>query len=266
MTNSEIMNVSTGNSAVMSHTLLKRIPVNYTPGAAIMYGARVLYSTAKTVRDNDMKVFLCILKAYTDNKFEAIEKAKNTDYTLSLDVGTPTNFTDFKINTKEISRLAYNGDTRTRAKRLLDSMERMAGVKIHLIDEKGRKQGFVQLVSGAILSADRKTMSVGINKDFLKDMSREIIQYNFPKMLGLQGINFRLYIALQQRKYHMGKGKYGYTNIDHEELKNILNIHNVNAKSKIQDAFKEIGINFMLHPNGKWHYPKVEKIAKNDEL
>ena len=43
----ENMNIGQGSSAVMSHTLLKRIPVNYTPGTEIMYGDKILYTTGK---------------------------------------------------------------------------------------------------------------------------------------------------------------------------------------------------------------------------
>lgn len=255
-----VMNIGQGSSAVMSHTLIKRIPVNYAPGTQISYGNVMLYDTAKTVRDNHMKVFFCILKAYTDNKYEAIQEAKDINYNLSLDTGAPSNFTDFRIDTKEVSSYAYPNDTRTRPKRLLEAMEAMAGLKIYLIDEKGRKQGFVQLVSQAKLSVDRKTMTVGINKDFLKDMSREIIQYNFSKMLQLQGLEFRLYIAMQQRKYMIKRGKYGYANIEHTELMNVLNIHDREAKYRISEAFQKIGINFELGSNGKWHYPVKKQV------
>ena len=265
MSDNMIMKLGGGRSAVISHTLVKRIPVNYPRGTGIMYGDVMLFDASKTIRDNHLKVFFCILKAYTDNKYDAIVKAKNIDYTLSLDTDVPSNFTDFNVDTKEISSYAYPNDTRTRPKRILEAMEAMAGLKIYLIDEKGDKQGFVQLVSQARLSVDRKTMSVGINKDFLKDMSRQIIQYDFPTMLQLQGLDFRLYIAMQQRKYGRSKQKYAYTNVDHQELLQILNLHDREAKYRIAQAFQNIGLNFVLGSNDKWFYP-TKKLEESHEL
>ncbi len=252
------MSVGDGNSAVMSHTLLKRIPVNYTPGTEIMYGDRMLYTTGKTIRDADMKVFLCILKAYTDNKHDALVKAKNSPTVeISLDS------TIFNVHVAEISTLAYK--QRARGTRLVQSLERLAEMKIHLLDDNGDMMGFVQLVGGAKLSKDRKMLEVAMNKSFLKDMAKTVVQYNFPKMLELKNLDFRLYIAMQQRKYMIKKGRYGYANIGHNELLDILNMHTRNAKSKIQESFQNIGINFVLGTDNKWHYPKAKTI-KNVEL
>ena len=81
----------------------------------------------------------------------------------------------------------------------------------------------------------------------------------------LKNLDFRLYIAMQQRKYMIKKGRYGYANIAHSELLEILNMHTRNAKSKIQESFQNIGINFVLGIDNKWHYPKTKTI-KNTEL
>ena len=254
----ENMNIGQGSSAVMSHTLLKRIPVNYTPGTEIMYGGKMLYTTGKTIRDADMKVFLCILKAYTDNKHDALVKAKDIpNVEISLDS------TIFNVSVAEISTLAYR--QRARGTRLVQSLERFSEMKIHLLDDNGEMMGFVQLVSGAKLSKDKKTLEVAMNKSFFKDMAKTVVQYNFTKMLELKNLDFRLYIAMQQRKYMIKKGRFGYANIGHNELLDILNMHTRNAKSKIQESFQKIGINFVLGTNNKWHYPKAKTI-KNVEL
>lgn len=253
------MVIGEGNSAVLSHTLIKRIPVNYTPGTSIQYGNKILFVTGRTLRPADMKVFFCVLKAYTDNKHDALQSIRGTPIT-EIDISS----TVFAVDVAEISKLAYG--TRARGTRLVQSLERMTEMKIHLLNDKSEMMGFVQLVSGAKLSKDRKTLEVAMNKSFLKDMAREMIQYDFPKMLSLNGRAFVLYIAVQQYKYKISEGKYGYTYIPHEELCNIMNIHGKNAKYDIAKTFKEIGINFVLHSNGKWHYPKAKIISKKDGL
>ncbi len=252
------MGLGEGDSAVMSHTLINRIPVNYSPGTEIMYGEHMLYTTGKTVRDADMKVFLCILKAYTDNKHDTLVKAKKRP-TVEISLDSII----FNVSVAEISTLAYK--QRARGKRLVQSLERLAEMKIHLLDDKGDMMGFVQLVGGSKLSKDRKTLEVAMNKSFLKDMAKTLVQYNFPKMLELKNLDFRLYIAMQQRKYMFKNGRYAYTNIDHDELLAVLNTNPKNAKSKIKKAFQSIGIDFVLGTNNKWHYPKV-KTVKNTEL
>lgn len=259
MSDNPIMKVGSGNSAVMSHTLIKRIPVNYTPGTKILYGGRMLYTTGETVRPADMKVFFCALKAYTDNKYDAIQSAKK----ISIDE-IDMDSTVFSIDVAEISRLAYG--TRARGARLIQSLKRMTELSIHLLGDNGEMMGFIQLISGAQLSKDKKTIRVAMNKSFIKDMAKQMIQYDFPTMLSLQGRVFTLYVAIQQYKRPLGKGKYGYTYIPHEELCNILNEHGKNAKYRIAKTFQEIGINFVLGTNGKWFYPSVKKVSKNDEL
>ncbi len=268
MSEAPTMTIGEGNSAVMSHTLVKRIPVNYTPGAQVMYGNVMLYDVPKTIRDNDMKVFLCILKAYTDNKHKAMTNLKDKYEELSLK-SSPLDFTGFTVDTRDISRAVYPDGNRKRATRLMESLRRMAGIKIYLVDGKGEKMGFVQLVSGAQLSTDKNSITVGINKDFLIDMSKVMIQYSFKKMTSLYGLDFRLFIAMQQRKYLIRKGRYGYTNIENQELMDVLNIHSVNAKYRIAEAFQNIGINFVLGRNNKWFYPKnkiVEEVIDNSKF
>ncbi len=250
---SAIIRTNDGSSAVMSHTLIKRIPVNYTPGTEIMYNEKMLFTTGRTIRDNDMKVFFCALKTYTDNKYDALQELIDE----SVDE-IDTKSTSFEISVAEMSNLIYNRGGR--AKRIIESLERMSEMKIHLLSDTGENMGFVNLITGAILSKDRKTIEIGMNKSFLHDMIRNRIQYNFPKMLSLGGINFRLYIAMQQRKYLDKKTKkYKYTNVEHDELQDILNIHHKNAKYAIADAFKEIGINFILDKNNKWFYDRTQK-------
>ena len=247
------MNMGENDGAIISHTLIKRIPVNYESGTAIEYEGKMLFSTGRTVRDNDMKVFLTVLKAYTDNRHDILREIKESK---PLTGAVSTKAASFTISVAEVSNAIYKRGGR--GTRLIESLERMSEMKIHLLDGKGNKMGFVSLVTGAILSKDRKTIEIGMNQSFLEDMAKTMLQYNFPKMLELQGINFRLYIAMQQHKYHKGKGIYGYTYVDHHELCRTLNLRDRNAKAKIAEAFQNIDINYKLRGDGKWFYPKKE--------
>lgn len=262
--NVPLMKIGTGASAIMSHTLIKRIPVNYTPGTKIMFGERLLYETGRTISDGDEKTFYCILKAYTDNKFDQLNTIKKniksgTRMVNDLDIDTAV----FDVDVKQISGLAYGKSQRARADRLLESMEKMSELKIYLLSTNGEVMGFVNLVSGAQLSKDKKTLQIAMNKSFLIDIAKEMIQYNFPKMLSLKGRAFRLYVSLQQKKYYNPKTKrYGYGEINHQELCDIMNLHDRRAKYQIAEAFKEIGLKFSLRPNGNWCMDKLPSKEK----
>jgi hypothetical protein len=251
---SDVLTMNNGSTAIVHSDVLELTPIGYPDGASIRYGNKLLYQATKTIRDADMRVFLCILKAYTDNRYDAIVRTKEEASITSVD---SFEVASFRVDVSQISNIAYG--QRARGTRLLEAMERIAGLKIHLLNDKGEAVGFVNIVAGVELSKDRKSLKIGINKRFLIDMSKKLVSYNFDKLISLNGLDFRLYMVMQGRKYKSGKNKYCYTNIDDKRLRLALNSDNPNTKAKIAKSFENIGINFTLGNNGKWDYPQ-----KND--
>ena len=256
---SKTYNINTGSSGIIDKSLLSVMPCGHKPNSQFYWKSTLMYEIVRTINDADIAAFLCVVKAYTDNKFDALSKGTGQTFHLADVVEHNEEDKDlavsvFSVYVSEVSRLAYN--RRASSKMLLESLERISSLNIHLLDDKLRSRGFIKLINAAVLSDDKKTVRVSINRQVLKSLAANKLQYNFDKMLQLKGLAKRLYLVMQNRKYKAGKGKYRYTNIDDAELRLAMNHNNKDTKKIFERLFKEIGIKFVLGRNGKWFYPE----------
>lgn len=239
---------SEGSRAIVGRGLIEYIPVASKPGTLVMAGNEIMFEFKHTVRDADVKVLLCAVKAYTDNHFDAIQSAKGLDPKEYA----ATEVASIHLDVAQLSRLAYN--ERAKGVRLTESIDRWKGVNIHLM-HNGESRGSVSICSGAVLSKDRKTIELGLNKRLIVDMANKMLVYNFDEMLSHKGIAHRAFMGMQMHKHRIGKNKSGYHRVEDKKWRKQLSLNNdPNAKHKIEKAFKDIGIDFKLHPNGFWDW------------
>lgn len=243
--------INGGVSAVAPRSILTMMPVGYPAGTKVYWQGTIMYEMVNKISDADIRVFMCALKAFTDNDYDKITKSK--DYNdIQCGKISAGHSTSFNVSVKELSLVAHN--ERSRPEKVVKSLSNIAGLQIHLLNEKLASKGFAVLVTGAVLSEDKKTIEVSINTRFLVDMAKNLVQYNFVKMLSFKGLDQRLYMVMQARKFSSGKGKYGYHCINDDDLRIALNSDSKNSKYAIAKSFKNIGINFVLG-RGRWDYP-----------
>lgn len=265
----KVYNINTSVKGMGSRSVTSIGLVGYPDYHKFKYGDQLLYHMGRRLTDSDKKVFACVIKAYADNSYDLLKAAK--DKKLDPMDAEPLDIVKFSVSVKEISNLALRD--RARPARVLDALKKMAGIQIYLLDDEGNERGFIQVIGGAILSDDKKTIEVSFNKNMLRHFASNMISYNFKELMGYSGFSARLFGVMQGRKYLAKKGKkydeYRYTNISDAELRFLMNNNDKNSKKKFEEAFKEIGINFVLGRNGKWYYPEKEiaqKLPKNDSL
>lgn len=239
-----------GQTTIAHNSFFSIVPVGYAPGTSIMWNGTILYEAASTIRDKDMKVFLAILKAYADGRYEALKNVVSKN-DIALGVPSEPSFVQFKVNVREICDAAFNNQ-RARPGWLLDAMKNMMDLKMHLLDSSGGSTGFITVVPGVILTQDRKELKIAIDKHFLKDMMQNLSTYHFPTMMAYKGRAFRLNMVMQSHKYctnpktkDQAKRKYAYQHyVPHDTLKAALNIHSEKAVTLIAGSFKELGLNY----------------------
>lgn len=235
---------SNGNSSIYHRIMFQNIPVGYPAGTVIKKFKGIEFKTLQTLNDGDMKVFQAVLKIFTDNNHELMETLSKIDM-LSV---SNNDFQDVTIPAKEITKLTRFKNRS--AKRRLESIEKLSGFTITLRDDDGAMTGFLALVrNSAELTKSGKNISMGINKRFLIALSKDKIQYNFSKMMSYDGLEHRLYSALQSNKYKNTRtGKYGYHAIKHKDLLENLNLEdNRVSKADIAKTFKMLNIAFVFH-------------------
>lgn len=259
----EVFELNRGTGAIAPRSVLRVMPVGYPAGTKVYWHGTLMYEMVKKISDADMRVFFCAMKAFTDNNYANMMKSKEFSDIECERISTG-NTTAFNVSVKELSRVAYK--ERSRPQKVLNALSNIAGLQIHLLDEKLASKGFAVIVTGAVLSKDKQTIEISVNTRFLVDMAKNLVQYNFEKMLSYKGFTQRLYIVIQGYKFPLGKNKYGYHNILDKDLRIAMNIaKNPNAKRKLEDAFKELGINFVLCRSGKWDYPAKNLKIFNDK-
>lgn len=249
LTKPRLAELNEGHAAIAHNSLFNVIPVNYPPGTAIRWKNTILYEAEKTLRDKDIKVFLAVLKAYSDGRYEALQEKKGEPYG---DVPA-TAVASVRINIREISDAAFNNQ-RARPGWIKDALEKVSALKLHLLDDQLKSRGSVRIISGVVLSPDRKEIEVGINKRFLIDMMSNLQQYHFPTAMGLTGRDFRLNLAMQGKKYCINKKKnfYGYEKyISNDYLKCALNLHGKNSEAMIAESLNNLSFNYVLDKNKK---------------
>jgi len=253
------LHVGTGSSAILGKNILCVGLCGKHDNMQFVWEKTLMYSLTSTITDRDMRVFYCIIKAFTDNQHDNI-KNKLSKLKASEKEGDTLKSIIFKVDAKEISKLAFKG--RSRPKWIEEALAKIVGISIQTLNVDGvPSRGKASVLNGVEISGDGKGIIVSFNRNMLIHFSQAYIQYNFHKMLSLSGLGQRLFMAMQNYKYFISKNKYGYTYIPDFELRELMNHDNANTKRVFEKLFKEMGVNFVLGRDGKWFYPEA-KIAK----